>query len=85
MGLKIHVEIETPLTKSEAENLMAVSMMNVTISNGSLADYDPPGPDKVCGAYDPTADPQKSTAICTYVDGHDGRHRFINFGPALEE
>jgi hypothetical protein len=83
MGLKIHIEMEMPLSKSDAENLMTISMMNVTIANGALADLEPEAADKACGAIDEKAAPQFS--ICTYAAGHRGRHRYINFGTPLEE
>lgn len=84
MGLKIHAEIELPLSKDEAEGLMGLAMLSVSLGNGALADLEPEGPDKVCGAPDPSA-PEGVTAICTYIDGHKGRHRFTNFGRTQEE
>lgn len=85
MGLKITIETELPLTKDEAETLSFASMMLGTIASARIADFDPPSPNKVCGALDPNVDPERETSICTYVRGHEGRHRFINFGRTKEE
>jgi len=85
MGLKIVAEIELPLTKEEAETVMALSYFNVSVANGAIADLEPEAPDKVCGALDPGIDPQRAVAICTYKSDHKGRHRFQNFGQAQEE
>jgi len=85
MGLRIVAEISMPLTKDEAETLMALSMFNVTIANGALADEEPDSPDKACGALDPNIDQSKAFAICTYRAGHKGRHRYVNFGPPQGE
>lgn len=85
MGLKIEVEIVLPLTKTEAETLMGISMMNVTLANGAIADLEPSGPGQACAALDPNVDATQFFAICTYASGHEGRHRFVNFGPPVEE
>ena len=85
MGLKITIEVETPLTKADAESLIAASMLSVSIANGALADQEPDGPDTACSAIDPEAVPEDSFSICTYKKGHEGRHRYVDFGNPPEE
>lgn len=85
MGLKITTEIQLPLTKDEAETLQFISAMTGTVATARLTEFEPPSADRVCGMLDPEIDPEKMTAICTYIRGHEGRHRFVNFGATQEE
>ena len=81
MGIKLNVEISSPLEPEDRDLLTGLSIMTLAIANNELAKEHFPGtfPDaeelmeeQPCSAKDPD-DP---TRICVSEVGHSGRHKY---------
>jgi hypothetical protein len=80
MGIKLGIEIVSPLTEDDKELLSGIAVMTLAIANRELAkqgfpdtfpDEDPEDePPKDCAALDGTG------GACVSPVGHMGRHRF---------
>ena len=82
MGIKLSIEITSPLEPEDRELLSGIAVMVLAIANHEMAKaafpdafgdgeeekVEPPTP---CGALDSTGD-----MICIGVVGHRGRHKF---------
>jgi hypothetical protein len=87
MGIKLGIEIASPLTDDDKELLSGIAVMTLAIANRELAkqgfpdtfpDEDPEDqPPKDCGALDGTG------AACISPVGHMGRHKFRSLGDSV--
>jgi len=91
MGIKLTIEVESPLSPDDRELLSGLSIMTMAIANHELPgreeqpEKEQPeeestkaAPVSPCGFLDPTTEGR----ICVGVLGHRGRHRFREPSPA---
>jgi hypothetical protein len=87
MGIRLGIEIISPLTDDDKELLSGIAVMTLAIANRELAkqgfpdtfpDEDPDdAPPEDCGALDGDG------RSCTSPVGHMGRHRFRSLGDSV--
>lgn len=87
MGIKLSIEIQSPLEPEDRELLAGLSIMTLAIANHEMAKEHFPGtfPDAdeasaedlpPCSAVDPA----DQTRVCASAVAHRGRHRFRRSG-----
>ncbi len=82
MGIKLSLDVETPLSDDDRDILAGISVMMLAVANRqNLAEQgeqalDPDGIERLfCGSVAPDA-----SGSCVRVPGHSGRHKFRPLG-----
>jgi hypothetical protein len=80
MGIKLDVEVETPLSEDDRDILAGISVMTLAIANRQNLEDQPQQEGEVdplpCGSQS-KADPTRS---CVREVGHVGRHKYRPLG-----
>jgi hypothetical protein len=88
MGIKLTIEVTSPLTRDEAELLQGISVMTHAVASHELPDDNADDPsiaeveassdelNTACGTAN-----EDGTALCASRSGHRGRHHFPRIAP----
>ena len=89
MGIKLSIEITSPLAEEDRELLSGIAVMTLAIANHEMAknafpetlgDDDEPEATKAVPVPCAFLDPRDGARICIGDAGHRGRHRFRTIG-----
>lgn len=83
MGIRLSIEMTSPLTPDDRDLLSGIAVMTLAIANRELAQQGfpetfPPDEDEHALEAEPCAmiNPASASEVCVSPVGHRGRHRF---------